>query len=320
MELLFLGTSSGTPTTRRNVSALALRGSNAGHWSLVDCGEGTQHQILRTPLSPRSLRAVFITHLHGDHCYGLPGLLASAGLLNRSEPLDIVGPAGLQDFIEGVMATTCLTLPYPITWHDVTEPLPTSLLPDFGVAAAALSHRVPCYAYVFTERDVPRKLDADKLRALGLPSGPLWGQVQQGQDVRLPDGRVLAADDVLLPSRKPRKIIVAGDNDRPELLAHAALGADVLVHEATYTEDILARVGPGPQHSSARRVAQFAEAARLPNLILTHFSPRYGDGDGPLSINDIEREANSHYTGRLFLARDFARYALGTDHSLAPLE
>jgi ribonuclease Z len=316
MEILFLGTSSGTPTKTRNVSGLALRSLQSGHWSLVDCGEGTQHRILHTSLSLRSLRAIFITHVHGDHCYGLPGLLASAGMLNRTEPICIAGPLAVHEFVRGVMDSTQLRLPYPVQFVDVDELDNAAILPDFGVRATALSHRVPSYAYSFTEKTVENKLDVARLAGDGIAPGPSWGQMQQGIDVVLPDGRSLRARDYLLPPRKPRKIIVGGDNDRPELLAREAQGADVLVHEATYTEEILEKIGPAPQHSSARRVARFAAEAGIVNLVLTHFSPRYQEQGGPLALADIEAEARAEYQGRLFLARDLERYTLDRRGSL----
>jgi ribonuclease Z len=316
MELQFLGTSSGTPTKTRNVSGTALR--TAGGWVLVDCGEGTQHRILHTSLSPHDLRAVFVTHLHGDHCYGLPGLLASAGLLNRTAPLAIVGPPPLERYVRGVIDTTGLELPYPVAFIDVADAAGAGILDDLAVTVAALSHRVPSFSYGFTEKVVERRLDAARLAAAGVPRGPLWGALQAGEDVTLPDGRAVRSADVLQPPRRPRRIVIAGDNDNPGLLAEQVRGADVLVHEATYTEAILAKVGPGPQHSSALRVARFAHEAAIPNLLLTHFSPRYGDGAGgqggtrraALALADVEAEARTQYGGKLFLARDLARYAL----------
>jgi ribonuclease Z len=329
MEFQFLGTGAGTPSKTRNVSALALRLRGARHWSLVDCGEGTQHQILHTGWSLHELGAIFITHMHGDHCYGLPGLLASAGMLNRSAPLQLIGPAPLRAFLEGVMATSELRLPFAIEFVDVSglagdvdDPGHPDVLPDLQVRATALSHRVPSWAYSFTERSVEHKLDAGRLRAAGVPSGPAWGRLQHGEDVTLDDGRLLRAADFLLAPRKARTLIVAGDNDRPDLLLEEARTAEVLVHEATYTEDVLRKVGPGPQHSSARMTAGAAAAAGVPNLVLTHFSPRYQDQDqdhGRPAIDEIEQEARAVYGGRLFLARDFARYRLDREGVLSLL-
>lgn len=269
MEIQFLGTSSGTPTRNRNLSALALRAEASRHWCLIDCGEATQHRILRTSLSLMTLRAIFITHIHGDHCYGLPGLLASAGMLNRKEALAIIGPASVGRFIDCVLETTELHLPYPLQFIRVETLSDAQPLPDLDVRATMLSHRVPSHAYSFCEKAVEGKLDVDKLRRDAVPAGPGWGRIQQGRDVRLADGRTVRARDYLLAPRKPRKIIVGGDNDSPALLAAEAAGADLLVHEATYTEAGLRKVVPGPQHSSAAAVARFASEAGIPNLVLT---------------------------------------------------
>jgi ribonuclease Z len=321
MEFQFLGTASGTPSKTRNVTALALR-SLAGvraarHWSLVDCGEGTQHRILRTNWSLHTLSAIFITHMHGDHCYGLPGLLASAGMMNRTALLYLVGPPALRHFVEGVMETSELSLPFPIEYIDVSEAGRIDVLPDLLVRPTALSHRMPSWAYTFTERVVERKLDTARLAAAAVARSAVWGDLQRGEDVTLPDGRILHAQDWLLPGRKPRKIIVGGDNDSPGLLVDEARDAEVLIHEATYTEAVLKKVGPGPQHSSARMTALAAAQAGVPNLVLTHFSPRYQEGAGSPSIAEIEDEARAVYGGRLFLARDFDRYVLDREGRLS---
>ena len=321
MEIQLLGTSSGTPSRSRNVSGLALR-SPGGHWSLVDCGEGTQHRILRTGLSLHALGAVFITHMHGDHCYGLPGLLASAGMLNRSAPLAIVGPPPLWRLLQCVMETSELGLPFALDFIPVEELEGRQVLSDLDVRATALSHRLPSWAFSFTEREVERRLDPDKLRALDVPRGEAWGRLQRGQDVTLDDGRQVASVAVLQAQRKKRKIVVGGDNDRPELLLDEAGDADVLVHEATYTEAVRLKIGPGPQHSSALMVGRMAQEARLPHLVLTHFSPRYQDHPAPgqAGIADVEAEARSVYGGTLFMARDLQRYALDRQGRLAPVD
>jgi len=309
MEIIVLGTSAGVPTRQRNMSGLALRLRGARQWVLVDCAEGTQHRILRTPLSVVSLRAVFITHMHGDHCYGLPGVLASAAMSGRSEALTIVGPPPLRGMIEAIMGASQLHLPYPVLWLTPADLAAAPLLPDLAVDATALSHRLPCWAYGFTEAALERRLDTDKLRLDAVPASPLWGEIQQGRNVTLDDGRQIVAADYLLPPRRARRVVVAGDNDLPELLATAADGADVLVHEATYTEDMLQKIGAGPQHSSALRVARFAEEAGVRNLVLTHFSPRYQEG-GAMPISLIEDEARTQYSGNLLLARDLDHYVL----------
>ncbi len=314
MEILFLGTSSGTPTKQRNVSGLAIRKANSKAWCLVDCGEGTQHQLLETKLTLKNLQAIFITHIHGDHCYGLPGLLASAAMQGRNEPLWLIGPKKIQQYIEAVMTTTDLWLGFDIKFVDVEEQSDPIQIAEFEVEVVRLSHRVPSFAYSFTDSSDPRKLNLDKLKSDGIPAGPIWGKIQCGETVILDDGRTIQAEDYLLPPDTPRRIIISGDNDTPELLAQVAENASVLVHEATYIQEHLDKVGAGPQHSSAKLVAEFAEAHRLPNLVLTHFSPRYVvEGDPGHSLTDIEQEAKAIYSGNLFLANDLECYELKKD-------
>ncbi len=308
MNLLFLGTSAGVPTKTRNVSGVALRESKGKGWYLIDCGEGTQHQVLHTKLSFHSLKAILITHVHGDHCYGLPGILASAGMGGRKAPLTIVAPAGIKAWLEATCEATQLCLPFDLEFIDSDE-LPSVEFESVAVTTHRLSHRAPSYAYGFTETKVDAALDVDKLAQKGIPRGPLWGQLKQGLDVEF-EGERLKSHDYLVFKHKPRKVVIAGDNDQPDLLKDACEGAQVLVHEATYTEEMAQKVGD-VGHSYAKLVAAFAESVQLPNLVLTHFSPRYQLH--PLaspSIEDIRNEAQSVYSGSLYLARDFGEYTL----------
>lgn len=308
MDLLFLGTSAGTPTRARNVTALALLEARGKGWCLVDCGEGTQHRLLQAPLSLHDLQAILVTHVHGDHCYGLPGLLASAGLQGRRQPLTIIAPAGIEEWLRATQRLSQLLLPYPLQFL-ATEALGLWHSGSWLVDRFALSHRAPSFAYRFTEARPHARLDQARLLADGVPRGPLWGELRQGRDLHHA-GRTLHGRDYLIYPDPPRRVVVAGDNDRPELLRQACAGAQLLVHEATYTADVAVRVGP-VGHSSAAQVAAFAEAVALPQLLLTHFSPRYQpDPARSPSIEDIRREAASHYGGRLWLAEDLARYHL----------
>lgn len=321
MEFTFLGTSAGTPTRSRNVSGLALCHSSPKSWYLVDCGEGTQHQLLRTRYSVVQLRAIFITHIHGDHTFGLPGLLTSASMLGRTRPLDVIAPVQVQRFIEAVLENTDSSLSYPLNFIDSEAPDFQWQDESFSVTNVALSHRVACRAYVFTERNLERQLLQEKLRADGVEPGPGWGELQNGKDVTLDDGRLLRSDDYTHIPRAARRLIVAGDNDNPALLKEACTGSHVLIHEATYTQEVSDHVGPWPQHSSAEQVARFAQQAQLPNLVLTHFSSRYQSGPGGTPhINQLAAEAMQHFKGQLFLARDFDTYRLEKDLSLSCLD
>ena len=316
MEILFLGTSSGVPTKERNVSGTALKIPDSKDWVLVDCGEGTQHQILRSPLSLITLKAIFITHVHGDHCYGLPGLLASAGMAGRTESLTIVAPKNVETFFNVIKDTTQLYLPYDVSFIE-TEKLKDYSIGQMHVDPCLLSHRVVSHGFVFTMKSSHRKLMPSKLIEAGIPKGPLWGEIQRGGEVYDEKGRRIETNAFIEQDENQKKVIIAGDNDRPECFSEVAKEADVLVHESTYTEAILQQVGEGPQHSSALRVAKFAEAMNVKNLVLTHFSARFqNDPIASSPISAIREEAEKEYSGTLFLANDFDCYVLNRDGEL----
>lgn len=309
MDILFLGTSSGTPTKTRNVTGLALLEEKGKAWYLIDCGEGTQHQLLHTPLSLNDLQAVFITHVHGDHCYGLPGLLASAGMSGRRSPLQIIAPISIKAWFDATQQHTQLHLPFDVHFVE-TESLHEWSIGNVDVSAIALSHRVPSYAYSFTETHIEANLDTQKLIMDGIPKGPLWGKLQRGIDIEF-EGSFITAAHYHIHENRLRKIVIGGDNDNPTLLLNACKDCHVLVHEATYTADVAEKMGSSFGHSSAERVAGFAQTVGIPHVVLTHFSARYqSNPERSPSINDIRGEAERIYSGQLFIAEDFARYRL----------
>jgi len=307
LKLTFLGTSSGVPTIRRNVTALALHTTMNRDWWLVDCGEATQHQLLRIPLTVHELAGICITHIHGDHSYGLPGLLASASMNGRKKPLILIAPAPVKAWLDATMLHTELFLTFDIIHIDVASQQLVHRQDGLAIERFPLSHRAPSFGFKFSFEKTTWKVDSDALRACGVPPGPAWGQLQHGIDVRLDDGTLLAAEEFRSEHAERATAVIGGDNDTPSLLAEACEDADLLVHESTYTEAVLQKVGPGPQHSSVQRTAGFAAAAKVPNLVLTHFSARY---DSPEGMAEVEAEARLHYNGTLFLARDFDTYEL----------
>ncbi|MCG8613591.1 MAG: MBL fold metallo-hydrolase [Pseudomonadales bacterium] len=313
LELITLGTSSGVPTRYRNVSATAIKLTQSKKWLLQDCGEGTQHQLLRTPLSLQQLDAILITHVHGDHCYGLPGLLASASLQGRKRKLMLIGPRDIKLFIDAVMQFTGLYLTFELEFIDV-ESVSVLDLSWVRVDRATLSHRVASYAYGYETVPTRPGLDVAKLRNQGIPEGAVWGQLSRGESVNIPDRPDLGTiqgSDYLLPPPAALRAVVAGDNDTPECLRDFLRNASLLIHESTYTQAIAEKVGPGPQHSSARLIARFAEKMKLPHLVLTHFSSRYlSNPNAEQSIRHIQEEATSSYSGWLSLAEDFDCYRI----------
>ena len=306
LKLTFLGTSSGTPTRHRNVSGLAVQTVLGADWFLVDCGEGTQHRLQQTPLSLHDMAAVCITHVHGDHCYGLPGLLASAGMGRRSKPLKLIAPLPVREWFEATRRLTDLHLPYEVEHVDVeTQPLVYEA-PGLRIERHVLRHRVPSHAYRVQVETRRVRLKADALRAVGLPPGPAWRALQGGEDVPF-NGTMLRSADFTETQVDTAAAVLGGDNADPALLHRACQGAQLLVHEATYTQEVLDKVGPGPMHSSARLLANAAQAAGVPNLVLTHLSPRHQNEEGMAALM---AETQAHYRGNAFLASDLDVFEL----------
>lgn len=311
LHFTFLGTSSGVPSLTRNVSGLAVKNTQTKSWVLVDAGEGTQHRIQQAKLPLKYLQAICITHVHGDHCYGLIGLLASIGMSGRTAPLTLIAPKAIDKWLKTTSQLTELYLPYPIKFVDVTHIQNGYELDNHTTLTSyPLHHRVPSYAFGITATQTQRKLNTQKLLDIGVPKGKIWGSLQSGEDIEF-DGQIFKSQDYVICTQQQVHAIVGGDNDQPSLLKQACQTTDLLIHEATYTQEVLEKVGASPMHSSAKMVAEFAEK-HIPHLILTHFSPRYHD-----KMHLIEKETRTYFNGVFFLANDFDEYLLSADKKVS---
>lgn len=283
MRIIPLGTSAGKPTLHRGVSATAVVGEGA--WWLFDCGEATQMRVMRAGLSPQKLVGIFITHLHGDHFNGLPGLLSTMAMDGRTAPLALVGPAGIRHYLDTLAALRICYVNYPLQLTELTsEQLRATPEPvvwesaTHRVATRSLDHRIFALGYRLEEKTKPGRFDLDAARALGIPPGPLYGQLQSGRAITLADGRTIDPSQVLGPPR-PGKVVTYCLDTRPcESAVALAHNADWLIYEATFTHD-LAEEARHYGHSTARQAAETARAAGARRLLLTHFSSRYQDVD-----------------------------------------
>jgi ribonuclease Z len=250
-----------------------------GEWVLFDCGEGTQMQLLRTNLRLSRLRYVFITHLHGDHVLGLPGLLGTLNLSHHDAPITVFGPPGIGRFVRDVSRAVHFHPIYPLEAIEVEAGVVLET-EEFSVEAHRLAHRVVAFGYAVQEKARPGRFDVEGARALGIPPGPLYGRLQRGESVTLDDGRVIAPSQVVGTPRRGARFAYCTDTGPGGGAVRLARGADLLVHEATYSED-MAGESAARGHSTAADAARVAAEANVRQLLITHFSPRYDDV-GPL--------------------------------------
>jgi len=277
MKVIPLGISSGKPTLRRNVSALAV--AREAEWLLFDCGEGTQMQIGRAGLNPSRLAAVFITHLHGDHFNGVSGLLSTMGLDRRVRDLSLVGPAGIGEYLAVLARLKILYVNYPLRLSEHAEMRRPRVVYDaeqYAVSALELDHRVFDMGYRVEERPRPGRFDVARARELGVPEGPLFGRLQSGHAVHLPDGRRVEPAQVLGPPRPGKSVAYCTDTRPCEASVELARGVDLLIHEATFTEELSGEAREFG-HSTAAQAARIAKRAGARRLLITHLSTRYPD-------------------------------------------
>ncbi|HEX7063658.1 MAG TPA: ribonuclease Z [Bacillales bacterium] len=299
MDLYFLGTGGGVPSKERNVTSIALRmlAERGAIW-LFDCGEATQQQILRTPIKLSKVEKIFITHLHGDHIFGLPGLMASRSFQEDESPLAIYGPEGIRSFVETALSVSGTHLRYPYEIVEVDSEGTVMEDEHVTVRAAKLEHGISSFGYRVAEHDRQGALDAERLKAEGVPPGPLYRRLKDGEVVELDDGRVIHGSDYIGPTKPGQKVAVLGDTRPCEAVVDLAAGVDVLVHEATFMEEDREKAHRY-YHSTTLDAAKKARTAGADALILTHISSRYQGEE-----TNFLKEARSVFPNT-FLAKDF---------------
>ncbi|HEY9702009.1 MAG TPA: ribonuclease Z [Allocoleopsis sp.] len=304
MNITFLGTSSGVPTKSRNVSSIALRLFQKAEFWLFDCGEGTQHQILRSDLRVSQIRRIFITHLHGDHIFGLMGLLASCGLAGNVEAIDMYGPPGLDEYIKASQRYSQTHFLFNLKVHTV-EPGKIYEDDQYIVSCLPLKHRVTAFGYRISEKDRPGEFNVAKAKSLGITPGAIYGRLKKGEDVTLPDGRIIKGQDFCAPTEVGRKVVYCTDTIYCDNAVELSKDADVLIHEATFAHED-ADLAFERLHSTSTMAAQVALGAGVKKLFMTHFSPRYAPGN-PLQLDSLLKEAQSIFPNT-DIAYDFFSY------------
>ena len=287
LSVTFLGTSAARPTVERNVSAMALM--REGETLLFECGEGTQRQMMRYGVS-FALSEIFFTHFHADHFLGVIGLMRTLGLQARAEPMRLYGPKGATKLLTQALQLGVERVPFEV---DIQEVKPGSIIrergegrgTDYDIHVFGTEHGGGSVGYALKEHERPGRFDPDKARAAGVPEGHLWGRLQRGETVELPDGRKVVPEGIVAEKRRGRTVVFTGDTRPCAAVVDAAQGADLLIHEATFGEEEKERAKE-TGHSTAREAAQVALAAKARRLVLSHVSARYS-----ISAEELVKEA-----------------------------
>lgn len=306
MEIIFLGTGAGVPSKQRNVSAIALTMlQEANSIWLFDCGEATQHQILNTTIRPRKINKIFITHMHGDHIFGLPGLLSSRSFQGGDDLLTVYGPRGIKEFIETSLATSGTHLTYPIEIVEIAE---GQIFENdtFTVFCKQLFHGIPCYGYRIVEKDKPGELLADKLQAAGVHPGPIYRQIKENPLITTADGKTIKQADFIGPEKCGRVISILGDTRFTNQNKDFVENSDILVHEATFEQEKAAQA-QDYFHSTTAQAAALAKESNVKKLILTHISSRYQKEDN----QQLRDEAQAIFPNTE-IANDFYRLTINS--------
>jgi ribonuclease Z len=296
MRVTFLGTSGAVPTTERNTSAVFV--NREGDQLLFDCGEGTQRQMMRYNTG-FAVEHVFVSHLHGDHVLGLPGLVQTWDFNDREDPLAIHAPAGTHSQIEELIHVGGNDPAFPVRIHQVSPGDVVVDRAEYEVRAVRTEHRCKSVGYAVVEDDRKGRFDREKAESeLGISPGPAYSKLHRGEPVELDDVRVVEPEEVVGPARPGRTLVYTGDTEPTDAVVAASEDADLLIHDATFAEDRRDRA-QATAHSTAKQAAEVAQRAGTRRLALTHVSTRYGGDSSPLA-----HEAADAFEGESFVARD----------------
>jgi len=302
-DIIPLGTASALPTEDRHLSSVALE--RKGRVLLFDCGEGTQYRLMHADLSRVRVDAVFVTHLHGDHCYGLPGLLSTLALQQRRDPVTLVVPAGGRAMLAAIPGGDPEGLPFPLRITEVDDDLSHAVVcetDEFTVEARPLDHRGFAMGFRFEERTRPGRFKPETARALGVPEGPAFGRLQEGTPVAAADGTMVRPEQVKGPPRPGISVAYVTDTRPCDGGRALAADADLLYHDSTFADKHVDRADD-TGHSTARQAATVARDAGARRLLLGHLSARYADP------TPLGREARSVFPGAE-IAEELRRYEL----------
>jgi len=274
IRVVFLGTSGSVPTLKRSLPSVVVQ-CQKQLW-MFDCGENTQRQMMQAKVSFHKKLKVFLTHLHGDHVLGLPGVLQTMALMDRKEPVAVYGPPGIKDFLVCTKKTLNFGITFPIEINEILNEGTILDEEDYTLTAIKSNHAVESYAFAFLEKPRPGKFYPKKAQTLRVPKGELWSKLQKGEEIKLLNGNVVKPNDVMGPPRAGRKIVYTGDTKPFDTFAKFAADADLVIHESTF-DDSLVEKAALDGHSTPSQAASQAKAARAKQLVLTHISARYPD-------------------------------------------
>ena len=277
MKLVFLGTSAAQPTERRGLSCICLE--RDGEILMFDAGEAAQISYMKSGLGWNKKMKIFVTHLHGDHCVGILGLLQTMSMQNRSESLEIFGPSGIDEFIAANIKVLNFGLSFPVLINTVKE---GKIFEDekFSIYACKANHSVVAFSYRFDEKDKPGRFNVERAKELGIPEGELWNKLQNGNEIKIGD-KIFSPEQVLGEKRPGKKIGISGDTMPTKDLEEFFDGCDYLVFDSTFLDEENQRA-LDTCHSTAKQAATLGKNANVQNLVLTHFSARYKDEIGHL--------------------------------------